>query len=47
MTAAASPNGVSDKVPQTGDLSDLLRLQLKYYDLGELDHFLRLRGYRT
>ena len=44
MTAAASPN---DMVHQTGELSDLLRMQLNYYDLGELDHFLRLRGYRT
>ena len=44
MTAAASPNAM---VHQTGELSDLLRLQLKYYDLGELGHFLRLRGYRT
>ena len=47
MTAAASPNAISDMVPQTGELSDLLRLQLTCYDLGGLDHFLRLRGYHT
>ena len=47
MTVAASPNDISDMVPQTGELSDLLRLQLKFHDLGELDHFLRIRGYRT
>ena len=47
MTVTASPNDISDMVPQTGELSDLLRLQLKYHDLGELDHFLRIRGYRT
>ena len=40
----APPN---DVVNETGGLSDLLRLQRSDYDLGELDHFLRLRGYRT
>ena len=44
LPSAAPPK---DVVHETGGLSDLLRLQLSYYDLGELDHFLRLRGYRT
>ena len=44
LPSVAAPN---DVVHETGGLSDLLRLQLSFYDLGELDHFLRLRGYRT
>ncbi len=40
LPSVAAPN---DVVHETGGLSDLLRLQLSYYDLGELDHFLTSR----